>query len=127
LRVDPPQTVVDAFNDVQRARTDKERMRNEAETYRNDIVPRARGEAQKLIQDATAYKESVTNKADGEAERFLSVYNAYAQAKDVTQKRIYIETMQDIMKKSRKILVGDDKGIPVLPYMQLEQPKAASK
>ncbi len=127
LRVDPPQTVVDAFNDVQRARTDKERMRNEAETYRNDIVPRARGDAQKLIQDATAYKEAVTSKADGEAERFLSVYKAYAQAKDVTQKRIYIETMQDIMKKSRKILVGDDKGIPVLPYMQLEQPKAASK
>ena len=127
LRVDPPQTVVDAFNDVQRARTDKERMRNEAETYRNDIVPRARGDAQKLIQDATAYKEAVTNKADGEAERFLSVYRAYTQAKDVTQKRIYIETMQEIMKKSRKILVGDDKGVPVLPYMQLEQPKSTSK
>lgn len=127
LRVDPPQTVVDAFNDVQRARTDKERMRNEAETYRNDIVPRARGDAQKLIQDATAYKEAVTSKADGEAERFLSVYRAYTQAKDVTQKRIYIETMQDIMKKSRKILVGDDKGVPVLPYMQLEQPKSATK
>lgn len=127
LRVDPPQTVVDAFNDVQRARTDKERMRNEAETYRNDIVPRARGDAQKLIQDATAYKEAVISKANGEAERFLSVYRAYAQAKDVTQKRIYIETMQDIMKKSRKILVGDDKGVPVLPYMQLEQPKSANK
>lgn len=125
LRVDPPTTVVDAFNDVQRARTDKERMRNEAETYRNDIVPRARGDAQKLLQDAGAYKEAVISKADGEAERFLSVYKAYAQAKDVTQKRIYIETMQDIMKKSRKILVGDDKGMPVLPYMQLEQPKAA--
>jgi len=127
LRVDPPQTVVDAFNDVQRARTDKERMRNEAETYHNDIVPRARGEAQKLIQDATAYKESVISKANGEAERFLSVYKAYAQAKDVTQKRIYLETMQDIMKKSRKILVGDDRGVPVLPYMQLEQPKSANK
>lgn len=124
LRVDPPDTVVDAFNDVQRARTDRERMRNEAETYRNDIVPRARGEAQKLLQDAGAYKEAVTSKADGEAERFLSIYKAYAQAKDVTQKRIYIETMQDIMKKSRKILVGDDKGMPILPYMQLEQPKA---
>lgn len=125
LRVDPPTSVVDAFNDVQRARTDKERMRNEAETYRNDIVPRARGDAQKLLQDAGAYKEAVTSKANGEAERFLSVYKAYAQAKDVTQKRIYIETMQDIMEKSRKILVGDDKGMPVLPYMQLEQPKAA--
>jgi len=127
LRVDPPQVVVDAFNDVQRARTDKERMRNEAETYRNDIVPRARGDAQKLLQDAGAYKQAVISKAEGDAARFLSVYKAYAQAKDVTQKRIYIETMQEILKSSKKILVGDDRGVPVLPYMQLEQPKAAAK
>lgn len=120
LQVDPPQQVVDAFNDVQRARADRERLRNEAETYRNDIVPRARGEAQKLLQDGEAYKESVTSRATGDAERFLSIYKAYAQAKDVTQKRLYIETMQDILSKSRKIIVGDDKGIPVLPYMQLD-------
>lgn len=127
LRVDPPQVVVDAFNDVQRARTDKERMRNEAETYRNDIVPRARGDAQKLLQDAGAYKEAVISKAEGDAARFLSVYKAYAMAKDVTLKRIYIETMQDILTSSRKILVGDERGVPVLPYMQLEQPKSAQK
>jgi modulator of FtsH protease HflK len=126
LQVDPPQQVVDAFNDVQRARADRERLRNEAETYRNDIVPRARGDAQKLLQDGEAYKESVTSRATGDAERFLSIYKAYAQSKDVTQKRIYIETMQEILTKSRKIIVGDDKGVPVLPYMQLDGGKTAA-
>jgi len=127
LQVDPPQQVVDAFNDVQRARADRERLRNEAETYRNDIVPRARGDAQKLLQDGEAYKESVTSRATGDAERFLSVYKAYAQSKDVTQKRLYIETMQEILSKSRKIIVGDDRGgVPVLPYMQLDGGKAAA-
>lgn len=126
LQVDPPQQVVEAFNDVQRARADRERLRNEAETYRNDIVPRARGEAQKLMQDGEAYKESVISRATGDAERFLSVYKAYAESKDVTQRRIYIETMQDILQKSRKIIVGDDRGVPVLPYMQLDGGKKAA-
>lgn len=126
LQVDPPQQVVDAFNDVQRARADRERLRNEAETYSNDIVPRARGDAQKLLQEGEAYKESVISRATGDAERFLSVYKAYAQAKDVTQKRLYIETMQEILQKSRKVIVGDDRGVPVLPYMQLDGGKAAA-
>jgi membrane protease subunit HflK len=125
LRVDPPAEVVDAFNDVQRARTDKERMRNEAETYSNGILPRARGEAQRTLQDAEAYKQAVIARAEGDAARFVSVYNAYALSKDVTQKRLYLETVEDVLKNSRKIIVGDDKGLPVLPYMQLEQPKAA--
>lgn len=124
LRVDPPAPVVDAFDDVQRARTDKERLKNEAETYRNDIVPKARGEAQKLTQDAGAYKDAVISKAQGDAERFLSVYKAYASSKDVTQKRLYIETMQQILQNSRKVIVGDNRGAPaVLPYLPLEQPK----
>ncbi|TAL35564.1 MAG: FtsH protease activity modulator HflK [Alphaproteobacteria bacterium] len=124
LSVDPPGPVVDAFNDVQRARTDKERAKNEAETYQNDIVPRAKGDAQKIIQDASAYKSAVMAKAQGDAERFTSVYNAYAQAKDVTQKRIYLETMQEILKNSRKIIVGDDKG--VMPWLSLDG-KSASR
>jgi membrane protease subunit HflK len=121
LRVDPPAPVVDAFDDVQRARTDLERLKNEAQTYRNDIVPRARGEAQKLLQDAEAYKMAVTSKAQGDASRFNSVYEAYKQSKDVTQRRIYLETMQEIMKSSRKIIVGDQGGAPVLPYMNIDQ------
>jgi membrane protease subunit HflK len=127
LRVDPPAPVVDAFDDVQRARADKERTKNEAETYHNDIVPRARGDAQKLIRDAEAYKEAVISKATGEAGRFLSVYNAYAEAKDVTVRRIYIETMQQIMQSSKKVIVGDGKSGSVLPYLSLDQLQGKAK
>ena len=128
LRVNPPSSVVDAFDDVQRARTDRERIKNEAETYRNDIVPRARGEAQKLMQDAEAYKAAVLSKAKGEAGRFLSVYKAYAQAKDVTTRRIYIETMQQIMQNSKKVIVGSSGSSgTILPYLSLDQLKGKSK
>jgi len=116
LKVNPPSQVVDAFDDVQRARADMERSKNEAETYANGIVPVAKGDAQKLLQDAEAYKEAVTSKAKGEAARFTSVYDAYAQAKDVTSKRIYIETMEQIMQSSKKVVMGDSKG-GVLPYL----------
>lgn len=123
LKVDPPAEVVDAFNDVQRARADRERLKNEAETYRNDIIPRARGEAQKLIQDAEAYKLAVLSKAQGEADRFASVLAAYQSARDVTQKRMYLETMQEIMVSSRKMIVSDGRGQSVLPYLPLDQLK----
>lgn len=120
LRVDPPEPVVDAFDDVQRARADKERASNEAESYQNDVVPRARGEAQKILQDAEAYKESAVNKANGDAARFNSVYEAYKQSEDVTKKRLYIETMQEIMHNSRKFIIDGNKGASVLPYLPLE-------
>lgn len=119
LSVDPPAPVVDAFDDVQRARADKERTKNEAETYRNDIVPRARGDAQKLLQDAEAYKQAVLSKAQGEAARFDSVYAAYAVAKDVTAKRLYIETMQQVMKNSKKVVMSEKSG--AFPYLSLDR------
>ncbi len=117
LQVDPPAPVVDAFDDVQRARADRERMKNEAETYTNDILPKARGEAQKTVKDAEAYKESIISKATGDADRFISVYNAYAKNKDVTTRRLYLETIESILKGSKKIIVDSDKGAPVLPYL----------
>jgi membrane protease subunit HflK len=120
-RVEPPGPVVDAFDDVQRARSDRERLKNEAETYTNDIVPRARGEAQKKIQDAEAYKLAVTSKAEGDAQRFLSVYAAYKESKDVTEKRLYLETMQQVLQNSKRIIVGDDAKAPVVPYLPLEE------
>lgn len=123
LQVDPPAPVVDAFDDVQRARADRERLKNEAETYTNDILPKARGEAQKTVKDAEGYKESIISKATGDADRFVSVYNAYAKNKDVTTKRLYLETIESIMKNSKKIIVDSDKGAPVLPYL-LNQPPA---
>lgn len=120
LSVDPPNPVVDAFNDVQRARTDRERLKNEANTYRNDIIPVAQGQKERLIREAEAYKEATIAKAKGDAERFNSVYKAYVESKDITQKRLYLETMQDVLKNSRKIITGDYKGAPLLPLLQLD-------
>lgn len=118
LKVDPPADVVDAFVDVQRARADRERARNEAETYRNDILPRARGEAQKLEQDAQAYKESVIIRAQGDADRFAAIVSGYGGSRDVTQKRMYIETMQQVMQNSRKLIVSE--GQNILPYLPVD-------
>lgn len=121
-KADPPKEVIDAFNDVQRARQDQERSVNEAVAYRNDIVPRAKGEAEKVIAEATAYKERVIKDAQGEAERFLSVYNAYLTNKDVTKRRLYLERMQDILSTADKIILdqGPD-GSKIVPYLPLNE------
>ncbi len=126
LKVDPPQEVIDAFNDVQRAKQDQERSVNEATAYKNDIVPRAKGEAQKMIQAATAYKEQVVKEADGEAKRFLSVYKTYLAAKDVTTRRLFLERMQDIFSKSEKVIIDrgqDGSSGGVVPYLPLPELK----
>jgi membrane protease subunit HflK len=105
LKADPPPEVIDAFNDVQRAKADQERLRNEADAYRNDIIPKARGESERIIQEAEAYKEQVTDLAQGEAKRFTSVYQTYKAAPEVTAKRLYIETIEHVLKDSQKIIV----------------------
>jgi membrane protease subunit HflK len=120
--VQPPQAVIDAFNDVQRALQDRDRQRNEAEAYRNDILPKARGEAQQMLQQAEAYRERVINEAEGEAERFTEVYEAYSQSPEVTRKRIYIETMQEILSKTDKVLLGEGSGGEgAIQYLPLDQ------
>jgi len=122
--VDPPSQVIDAFNDVQRAKTDKERLKNEAEAYRNDVVPRARGEAEKVLAEARAYKEEVVNRAEGDAKRFMSVYEAYKLAKDVTTQRIYLETLEQVMRSANKIIIdksSDGSGPGVVPYLPLPE------
>ncbi|MDB6143083.1 MAG: HflK protein [Pseudomonas sp.] len=120
-RVDPPPQVIDAFNDVQRARADQERARNEAEAYANDVIPRARGDAARITQDAEAYKAQVGNLAEGEAKRFLSVYNSYVQSKDVTAWRLYMESMDEVLKKASKVIIDSSgKGMSgVVPYLPL--------
>jgi membrane protease subunit HflK len=120
-KVDPPQPVVEAFRDVQRARADAERARNEAEAYANDILPRARGDAEKVIQDGEAYKQQVLIQAQGDAQRFLSVYDQYRQAKDVTTRRMYIETMEDILSHTNQVIIDQagKNGSGVLPYLPL--------
>ncbi len=121
-KADPPKQVVDAFNEVQRAKADMERFKNEAEAYRNEILPKSRGEAAQRIQNAEAYKQSVVSKAKGEAERFLSVYNAYKNGKDVTVKRLYIETMEKVLGNSDKVIIDSgSKGNSPIPYLPLDK------
>ena len=125
-KVEPPAAVIDAFNDVQRARADQERARNEAEAYRNDIIPRARGEAEKMVQDAEAYKEQVLNKAQGETKRFLALYDAWKQAPQVTEDRLYMETMEQVLKDAPKIIMDSSKGaVPYLPLNEMLKKGAA--
>ncbi|MBV9522529.1 MAG: FtsH protease activity modulator HflK [Alphaproteobacteria bacterium] len=127
-KVDPPTPVIDAFRDVQRARADQERKRNEAEAYRNGILPVARGEAVRLVQEAEAYKQQVVAEAQGDAQRFLSVYNAYLTAQDVTTRRLYIETMETILKNASKIVIDKSAQTSgVVPYLPLPQLNASER
>ena len=119
LKADPPDEVIDAFNDVQRAKADQERLRNEAEAYRNDIIPRARGESERIIQEAEAYKEQVTDLAQGEAKRFTSVYQSYKAAPDVTARRLYLETVEDVLKGAQKVVIDPQARGAVQSYLPL--------
>jgi membrane protease subunit HflK len=121
-RVDPPAAVIDAFNDVQRARADQERARNDAQAYSNDVIPKARGEADRILQEANAYKSQVVNLAQGEAQRFDAVYGSYLKARDVTAWRLYLESVDEVLKKAGKVVIdaGGKNGAGVLPYLQLQ-------
>jgi len=122
LKVDPPGEVIDAFRDVQRARADQERLRNEAEAYRNDIIPRARGEAERLTQEAEAYRQEVVARAQGDAARFNDVYQAYRTSQDVTMQRIYLETLEEVFRNANKILIDNEAGgSGVVPYLPLPE------
>lgn len=121
LRVDPPAPVIDAFNEVQRARQDKERKQNEAQAYRNQIIPAARGEAVQIIQQAEAYRERLITEAQGEAERFLKVYESYAAAPDVTTQRLYLETLESVLQGKSKIIIDGEANNGVVPYLPLPE------
>lgn len=121
--VQPPSAVIDAFRDVQTARADRERARNEAETYRNDIIPRARGEAARILQEAEAYQQQVVARAEGEAGRFVSVVEKYKLAKDVTRRRLYLETMEDTLKGMNKIIIDRKAAGGMVPYLPLNELK----
>jgi len=120
----PPDEVLDSFRDVQRANTEAETARNEAQSYRNDIVPRARGEAARLTAEADGARQASVAEATGQAQRFLSVLNAYNAAKDVTLQRLYIETMQDVLSHTPSVIVdGSLKGlVPFLPLNDVGHP-----
>ena len=126
-KVDPPPPVIEAFRDVQSAKIDFTRFQNEADAYQNDVVPQAQGEAARIVQEAEAYKAQIVNQAQGDAQRFISVYNAYAKAPDVTARRLYIDTIQTILKNANKIILdraASSSG--VLPYLPLPQLKGGT-
>lgn len=118
--VSPPKPVIDAFDDVQRARQDLDRLRNEADAYRNDVLPRARGEAQRMIQEAQGYRERLENEAEGEAQRFTQIYDAYLENPDVTKRRMYLETMQEVLTGIDKVIL-DQNAQNAVPYLPLDQ------
>ena len=120
-KADPPDEVIDAFRDVQAARADMERSKNEAEAYQNDVIPRARGEAAKILQEAEAYKKQVVAEAEGEASRFVAIYNEYAKAKKVTQERMYLETMEKVLADIDKVIIDKSSGAGVVPYLPLPE------
>jgi membrane protease subunit HflK len=122
-RVDPPQDVIGAFRDVQAARADKERNVNEANTYRNQVLPRASGEASAIIQRGEAYKAQTVARAKGDAQRFDQVYEQYSKAKDITAERLYLETMEDVLRNASKVMVDNKGGPGVVTYLPLPELK----
>ncbi|MBL8597699.1 MAG: FtsH protease activity modulator HflK [Devosia sp.] len=118
----PPAEVVDAFEEVQRAEQDETRFQEEARRDANTLLGNARGQAAQLREDAAAYKNRVVQEAEGEAARFVSIYNEYARAPEVTRKRLFLETMEQVLGSSEKVIVEPGTtGSGVVPYLPLNQ------
>ena len=122
-KADPPAEVIDAFRDVQAAEQERDTLEKQADAYANQALAQARGESAQLLEEAEGYKAKVVNEASGEASRFLSIYEEYINAKDVTRKRLYLDTMERMLGKVNKVIldkgVGGDQG--VVPYLPLNQ------
>ena len=119
--VHPPDAVKEAFKDVVSAREDREKMINDAEGYRNNLVPKSRGEAAQIINEAKAYAKEKELVALGETERFNMVYEEYRKSKDITRERILLETMASILPKVNKVIADKEVGGNVLPFLPLGQ------
>ncbi|ODT83654.1 FtsH protease activity modulator HflK [Devosia sp.] len=118
----PPSEVIDAFNEVQRARQDETRLQEEARSYANTLLGDARGRAAALREDAAAYTNRVVQEATGEAERFNAIYAEYVNAPEVTRKRLFLETMEEVLGGSEKVLIeSTDGGQGVIPYLPLPE------
>ena len=118
--IQPPEQVQAAFDDAVKAGQDRERLKNEAEAYSNDVVPRARGLASRLKEEAQGYKQSVIANAEGEASRFSQILAEYQKAPQVTRQRLYLDTMQTVMNNTSKVVV-DQKGGNSLLYLPLDK------
>ena len=116
-----PREVQEAFDDVIRAREDEQREKNQAESYANGVIPEARGQAQRMLEEASGYRDAVISRAQGEADRFTKLVAEYRKAPEVTRERLYLETMQEVMGNTSKVLVTGDKGQNNLLYLPLDK------
>ncbi len=122
----PPSEVRDAFDEVQRAEQDQDRFQEEARQYSNTLLGSARGQAAQIREEAAAYKDRVVKEAEGEAARFISVYDEYAKAPEVTRKRLFLETMEQVLGSSNKVIIEGDAGTGVVPYLPLPELRSNS-
>ncbi|ERI53767.1 FtsH protease activity modulator HflK [Pseudomonas sp. AOB-7] len=116
-----PREVQEAFDDVIRAREDEQREKNQAESYANGVIPEARGQAQRMLEEANGYRDEVIARAQGEADRFSKLVAEYRKAPEVTRERLYLDTMQELMSNTSKVLVTGDKGQNNLLYLPLDK------
>ena len=123
--VSPPKQVIDAFKDVASAKEDKNRMINEAEGYRNDVIPKARGEAQAMIREAEGFRESRIKRAEGDVAKFKAILKEYSKAKDVTRERLYLEAMEEILPDLEKYIVPNGEDGNLLNLLNLGGTKGA--
>lgn len=117
----PPREVADAFDEVQRAEQDEDRFVEESNQYSNQKLGQARGQSAQVREEAAAYKNRVVQEAQGEAQRFISIYDEYAKAPEVTRQRLYIETMERVLRDSNKVIVEQGSGQGVVPYLPLPE------
>jgi len=117
--VSPPKEVIGAFKDVASAKEDKNRMINQAEGYRNDIIPKARGEGEAMIRDAEGFRESRIKRAEGDAVKFSTILKEYQKAKSITEKRLYLETMEKVLPDIEKIIIPDKNSGNLLNLLNL--------
>jgi len=125
--VAPPAEVADAFDEVQRAEQDEDRFQEEARSYANTLLGEARGNAAQMREDAAAYRNRVVQEAEGEAARFLSIYEEYVKAPDVTRKRLFLETMEQVLGGANKVIVEDGASNGIVPYLPLNELRNATQ
>jgi len=126
-RADPPEQVIDAFRAVQAAEQERDRLEKQADAYANRVLAQARGESAQVFEEAEGYRARVVNEATGEASRFSAVLEEYSKAPEVTRKRLYLETMEEVLGGLEKVIIDDQTGgqgvVPYLPLKQLRQEK----
>ncbi len=118
--VHPPKEVVASFKDVASAKEDKIKFINESEGYRNDILPKAKGKASQIVNEAQAYSEAKIKRAEGDVSRFTQILKEYSKARDVTKKRLYLETMEEIFADIEKVIIDSKHVGNVLPILPLQ-------